>query len=123
MSVPACPTCASPLAEAGGQLACEQQHAFTPDGLTLASNLAAVKALWMAIRALEDDAAGLEWRLGQRTPADHLHAEYERQAAATREAARHLREMAGAAQARLDALPVAPSGLRLAPAQEDAGGA
>lgn len=116
MSLP-CPTCAAPLTPAGDRLACEQQHAFTADGLTLASNLAAVNALWLAIRALEDDAACLDWRI--RTGQTGDHALYAEQAAAGRAAAQHLRKMAQAAQARLDQLPAPPSSLHLVSSRDE----
>ena len=78
----------------------------------MAMNLAAVQALWLAIRALEDDAAGMDWLVkSQRAPASR-HGEYARQSRESREAARALRAMASAAQSRLDSLPVAPSTLR-----------
>lgn len=77
-------------------------------GLALATNIAAVNALWRAIRALEDDAAGLEW-LTQRAAVDApLALAQRREAREARQAAASLRAYAEQAQQRLDALPVAP---------------
>lgn len=80
-----------------------------------ASNLAAVRGLWLAVRALEDDAAGLEWLVKTGKAPERLRDEYVKQAAEGREAADALRAMARAAQARLDALPVRPSELTSEP--------
>lgn len=117
MEVPACPICTATMSESPDGFTCERDHAFTSEGLTLAGNLAAVQALWLAIRALEDDAAGLDWVVKTgRCPANRQ-GEYARQAAENREAARALRVMAEAAQARLNSLPASPSTLRSDPAQ------
>lgn len=106
-----CPTCTCRLEQRGEHLVCSEGHSYTSLGLALASNLTAVNALWRAIRALEDDAAGLEWSArraadaGDASTAGH----HEADAAAGREAARSLRVLAEQTQQRLDALPVAPS--------------
>ena len=112
MDQPSCPTCKSLLTSSDDHIICTEGHRFTADGLALAGNLIAVRALWLAILALEDDAAGLEWLLRQgRAPAHHQES-LAAQAAEGRAAARVLREHARAAQERLDNLPVAPSKLR-----------
>lgn len=107
----ACPTCAEDLLPDGDDgFTCPEHHRYTAVGLALANNIAALRALWSAIRALEDDAAGLTYmaatygdELG--TPAEARRAEAE----AAMETAAALREHARRAQQRLDALPVAPS--------------
>jgi len=91
------------------RLVCGEGHAYTDLGLALATNVAVVSALWRAIRALEDDAVGLDW-LATRRAADGRQAAAQRdEAAAARDAGSTLRRYAGQAQARLDALPAAPS--------------
>lgn len=97
----------------GDNFKCQEDHHYTVIGLALTSNIAAVRALWMAIRALEDDAAGLEYM------ASHYGDGFGMSAAARREeakaalaAANSLREHARRAQNRLDELPTAPSASR-----------
>ena len=106
---PNCPTCRAPLSALDGHITCDNGHRFAPEGLALASNQGAVAALWRAITALEDDAAGLDWMVrGGRAP-QHQRDNYSRQAAEGRQAADVLRRHAKAAQERLDSLPNAPS--------------
>ena len=109
MGKPNCPTCRAPLSGIDGHVACDNGHRFTPEGLALASNHVAVAALWLAITALEDDAAGLEWMVREGRAPAHQRENYSRQAAEGREAAEVLRRHAQAAQDRLDSLPNAPS--------------
>jgi hypothetical protein len=105
-----CPTCAEELvASESGTFQCREAHQYTVLGLALTTNIAALRALWMAIRALEDDAASLTYmatNYGDQfgLPADARRAE----ADAALQAARMLREHAQRAQKRLDALPVPP---------------
>lgn len=81
--------------------ACDEGHEFTAIGLALATNQASVRTLWLAIHALENDAAGLDYLAGQ----DHPRAsQRQREAAQARDAAQRLRGYAKAAQDRLDAL-------------------
>lgn len=107
----ACPTCSGELREEGQDVfACHEDHRYTVIGLALTTNIAALRALWMAIRALEDDAASLNYmatRYGDRfgLPAEARR----REAVAALDAAGLLRGHARRAQDRLDALPVAPS--------------
>lgn len=120
MNAPPCPTCSGALEAASDSFFCRENHRYTRVGLALATNIAAVNALWLAIHALEDDAAGLEYMstLAGREP---LPTQLE-QAASARGAARRLREYADEAQQRLDALPVAPSAVTEAGSQRGRGG-
>lgn len=111
MGQPDCPTCNTPLRALDGHLGCDNGHRFTPEGLAFAVNQAAVRALWLAIRALQDDAAGLEWMLREGRAPEHQRENYARQAAEGRQAAEVLLAHAQAAQDRLDRLPTAPSDL------------
>ncbi len=115
MDSPACPTCSAPVSQVDGHLVCAHGHTFTSDGLALAGNLAVVNALWVAIRAVEDDAAGLEWLVRSGQGPEQLRAQYMEQAAEGREAAAVLRALAVAAQARLAALPLTQGVLGLRP--------
>lgn len=109
MSTPNCPTCRAPLNGLDSVVACDNGHRFTPEGLALVSNHGAVAALWLAITALEDDAAGLEWMVREGRAPEHLRDNYVVQAAEGKSAADVLRRHAQAAQGRLDSLPHAPS--------------
>ena len=108
MNAPTCPTCSGALDVSSDSFFCRENHRYTLAGLALATNIAAVNALWLAIRALDDDAAGLEYlaSAGARQPRA---AQLLEQAASAREAASRLRTFAAEAQQRLDALPIAPS--------------
>lgn len=84
------------------QLLCPEGHTYTSLALALATNRGTVAALWRAVRALEDDAAGLTY-LAQRDGFGSSEARLT-EAGQTREAALRLREHAADAQRRLDAL-------------------
>jgi hypothetical protein len=88
-----------------GSGACAEGHRFTAVALALATNGDAVRALWSAIRALEDDAAGLDY-LADRA-GDPCAADRRQEASDAREAALRLRGYASAAQRRLDPLDAA----------------
>jgi hypothetical protein len=97
-----CPACVDPLTVQAEAVRCPQGHEYTAIDLALATNSNTVKALWLAVRALEDDAAGLD-HLTQKYPQFNVPAR-RREAEAARTAAQQLRQHAGAAQQRLDAL-------------------
>ena len=54
-----CPLCKGPLELNGGTLTCAVGHSFLPAELVRERGQAAVRALWSAVRALEEEAAGL----------------------------------------------------------------
>lgn len=102
---------------------CPEDHRYTVVGLALTTNLAALRALWLAIRALEDDATGLEYMASQYGDNFGMSAEARRgEAAAALNAANTLREHARRAQDRLDALPTAPSAVPEVGSQSGRGG-
>lgn len=109
----ACPTCNEPLSpQDKDAFRCPEDHHYTAVGLALTTNLAALRAIWMAIRALEDDAASLNYMAENYGDSLGMPAERRRtEAAAARDAAGLLRVQAHQAQQRLDALPVAPLSL------------
>ena len=100
-----CPFCVLPLELGDEEATCANKHVFKVEGLSLATNLLAARALWLAVTAMEDDAAGLAWR-AQRTPAGRTAEALLAQAQGARDAATTLRVLAVAAQQRLDALPI-----------------
>jgi hypothetical protein len=100
-----CPFCVLPLTLRGeDEAACPSGHVFDSEGLSLATNMAAARALWLAVRALEDDAAGLAWRAGRSRVEPGTRAGLLEQAEGARTAASSLRVLAAAAQQRLDGL-------------------
>lgn len=107
----ACPTCKEELIIRGDEtFECPEDHRYSVLGLALTYNIAAVRALWSAIRALEDDAAGLRYMASTYGDSFGLPAEARRaEADAAVAAAMLLREHARRAQDRLDALPASPS--------------
>ncbi|MCW2543014.1 MAG: hypothetical protein JWM40_566 [Frankiales bacterium] len=108
-----CPFCLLPLQFGPQEAVCPSGHAFDASGLTLASNMAAARALWMATRAMEDDAAGLSWRAVQVETTEVDAAALRAQADSSRTAAETLKALAQAAQRRLDDLPLPLSTVRL----------
>jgi hypothetical protein len=107
-----CPFCVLPLTlRTTGEAACPTGHVFDPEGLSLATNMAAARALWLAVSAMEDDAAGLSWR-AQRVVSGGQEALLA-EAQAARDAAATLRVLAKAAQQRLDGLAYPTSVVRL----------
>jgi len=111
------------LAEQDGAFRCPEGHRYTVIGLALTTNISAVPALWMAIRALEDDAGSLRYMASQHGDTLGMSAdERRREAAEAMEAAETLRAHAQRAQNRLDALPSAPSAVREDGSQKGRGG-
>lgn len=113
MSHSQCPFCLLPLSFGVDEAICANGHAFDASSLTLASNMAAARALWSATRAMADDAAGLHWRAEQRDTDPEVSASLRLQASSSLEASETLRILAVAAQRRLDALPLPLSTVRL----------
>jgi hypothetical protein len=107
-----CPTCSEDLiVQDEGTFSCTESHHYTVIGLALTTNIAALRSLWMAIRALEADAASLHYMAQHYGSAEEFGlpaSERRKEADAAYEAATVLRGHARRAQARLDALPVAP---------------
>lgn len=98
-----CVACSGPLDEHDADvLSCAEGHSYTSISLALATNREVVRALWLAIRSLDDDALGLT-HLAQRYP-DHLAGSRLQEAAEARAAAERLRTHAAAAQRRLRSL-------------------
>ncbi len=109
-----CPTCDEGLHTDGNEgFRCPEDHRYTFVELALTTNVSALRALWMAIRALEDDAGSLRYlakQLGDKggmSADERLH-----EAEATLDAAQMLRRHAQRAQERLDRFPWAPSAVR-----------
>ena len=119
-----CPTCADELAEqVEDAFRCPEGHRYTVTGLALTTNIAALRALWMAIRALEDDAGSLKYMASHHSDAGGMSAQERlEEADAALEAAAMLRGHAQRAQTRLDALPSAPSAVREVGSQRGCGG-
>jgi hypothetical protein len=118
-----CPTCDSALeADDQGGYGCVEDHRYSVIGLALTTNIAALRSLWAAIRALEEDGASLHLMAQHYGDRFGMLAENRRaEADAAYEAAQLLREHARRAQDRLDALPVAPSAIH--PDAYETGGA
>ena len=118
-----CPTCKEPLEEEDRSFRCKEDHVYTVVGLALTTNMAAVNALWLAIRALEDDVVTLHYMAAKHGDAYGLTAQARRQEAdAAHEAAAMLRGHAKRAQQRLDSLPSAPSSVVESGSQRGRGG-
>ena len=121
-----CPTCVQDLVvRTEDVIECPEGHRYTAVGLMLANNLAAVRALWAAIHALEDDAAGLTF-MANNTEYGGPQGAYATarlaEAQAALQASAILRQHARSAQERLDALPVAPSAAQEPGSQRGRGG-
>jgi hypothetical protein len=92
-------------------------------GLALTTNIAALRALWLAIRALEDDAASLSHMATHYGDDFGMSADARRaEAASATGAAATLRIHARRAQERLDALPDAPSAVSESGSESGRGG-
>lgn len=119
-----CPTCSAELAaQDEGTFRCQEDHDYTVVGLALTTNIAALRAIWAAIRALEDDASALSYMAERYGDHFGLSATARRaEAQAARDAANVLREHAQRAQKRLDALPSAPSSVGENGSQRGRGG-
>ena len=109
-----CPLCVLPLQSRDDEAACANGHVFDEEGLSLATDMAAARALWLAVNSMEDDAAGLAWR-AQRSPAGDAAESLLAEAQAARDAAASLRSLAAAAQRRLDGLAYPTTVVRLEP--------
>lgn len=59
----ACPICAGPVDLVGDAPECLVGHDFKATDLSAEIERAASRALWSAVRALEDSASGARWRL------------------------------------------------------------
>jgi hypothetical protein len=119
-----CPTCTEVLVpHEEDSFRCPEDHHYTVVGLALTTNIAAIRALWMAIRALENDSASLRY-MAKRYGDSYGGRAEDRidEAAAADEAARLLRQHARRAQERLDALPAAPSTVTEAGSRRGRGG-
>ena len=102
-----CPFCGLTLKQVhADETACDAGHVFDTASLTLAANMAAARALWQAVRAMEDDAAGLLWRAERPGSSEESVSALTAQAGEATRAAGTLRDLAVAAQRRLDALPL-----------------
>lgn len=102
-----CPTCNAALTvHDEGSFRCQEAHDYTVLDLALTTNIAALRAIWQAIRALEDDAASLNY-MAQNYGDDHgIPAKTRRdEADAAIATAKILRGHAQRAQERLHALP------------------
>jgi hypothetical protein len=110
-----CPTCDSALeADAQGSLTCIEDHRYSVIGLALTTNIAALRSLWSAIRALEEDGASLHLMASHYGDRSGMRADDRRaEADAAYDAANTLRGFARSAQTRLDALPSAPAAIEL----------
>ncbi|MGA8257197.1 MAG: hypothetical protein WB767_11555, partial [Nocardioides sp.] len=87
MAYISCPVCAGPVEFVGERPRCLVGHAFTPEDLSRSLGEAASRALWSALRALEDSVASAQWRLTQPSPPANAQAiveEAEREAALVR---------------------------------------
>jgi hypothetical protein len=83
MTLVSCPICAGPVELTGERPACLIGHDFDADDVQRRLGEQAHRALWSAIRALEDSASGARWRLTLPDAPAHLPALVE---SATREA-------------------------------------
>jgi hypothetical protein len=109
-----CPTCDEVLEKdlEQGIFQCSEEHQYTVIGLALTTNIAALRSLWMAIRALEQDGASLHHMAQHYGDGFGMSATDRRaEADAAYEAAQTLRGHARRAQQRLDALPMSPSAM------------
>lgn len=120
----ACPTCDEHLvAHCEDTFRCTEDHQYTVVGLALTTNIAALRAIWLAIRALEDDAASLTYMSSHCGDKFGMAAERrDAEAVAALEAAALLRVHVRRAQERLDGLPAAPSAVREPGSQAGRGG-
>jgi hypothetical protein len=107
----ACPECDEGLvADIEDSFRCPEGHPYAVVDLALTTNTAALQALWMAIRALEDDACSLKYMAAHYGDAMGMSAAHRNaEAEAALEAATILRGHAKRAQEKLDALTSAHS--------------
>ena len=67
-----CPICAGPLELSASPPTCQVGHAVSDDDLPHQLSVRATRALWAAVRALEDQAATARWRAGQPDPPAYM---------------------------------------------------
>ena len=67
-----CPMCAGPVHLVEGQPRCPLSHAFDRDELPFRVREEATRALWSAVRGLEDTANAARWRQAQPLPPPNL---------------------------------------------------
>lgn len=72
MTTIACPICAGPVELADATPSCLVGHEFDPKELQGELTREASRALWSAVRALEDSASGARWRSNLPNPPNHL---------------------------------------------------
>ena len=72
-----CPVCAGPVELVGEKPGCLIGHDFDADELGSQLGEEAARALWSAVRALEDAASGARWRASQPAPPFYLEAQIE----------------------------------------------
>ena len=71
MTVIACPLCAGPI-EMSEKPTCLIGHEFDPHDLERQLEHEASRALWSAVRSLEDTASGARWRMTLPSPPSSL---------------------------------------------------
>jgi hypothetical protein len=86
METIACPVCVGPLTLRGTRATCPIGHKFKPDELQAGVEEEAARALWAAVRSLEDTASGARWRatLPDPAPRDHDRKSHPRRSPASR---------------------------------------
>ena len=72
VSVVSCPECAGPVELVDGQPRCPLSHEFSSDELPVRVRDEATRALWAAVRCLEDTVSAARWRQGQPDPPANL---------------------------------------------------
>lgn len=72
MSTISCPLCAGPVELQDGTAVCAVGHAYAADTITDEVAEQAERALWAAVRALEDQASTVRWRQANGETAAHL---------------------------------------------------
>lgn len=64
-----CPTCGGPLSlDDSGKARCLVGHEVAPDDVPVVMEAVTTRALWTAIRSLEDAASGARWRQSRPDP-------------------------------------------------------
>ena len=67
-----CPVCAGPIELTGAEATCRIGHVLQPEAFQSNVEHEASRALWSAVRALEDTASGARWRATLPHPPAHL---------------------------------------------------
>jgi hypothetical protein len=73
-----CPLCAGPVVLVEGEPRCPLAHVFDHDELPVRVRDEATRALWSAVRAIEDTASTARWRLTQPDPPSYLQGEIDK---------------------------------------------